>query len=39
MVAEFEQNHIVQTTRNFELFDPKKPDFFITIFDEALAPF
>ena len=38
MLMKFEQNRMVQTTRNFELFD-KKLGFFITIFDKALAPF
>ena len=39
MLVKFEQNHAVQTTRNFELFD-KKPGFFlITIFDKELTPF
>ena len=38
MLVKFEQNRIVQTTRNFELFDKKKM-FFKTIFDKALAPF
>ena len=34
----FEQNRIVQTIWNFELFD-KKTFFFITIFDKELTPF
>ena len=38
MPVKFEQNRMVQTTRNFELFD-KKPVFFITIFDKELTPF
>ena len=38
MLVKFEQNRIVQTTRNFELFD-KKLGFFITIFDKELTPF
>ena len=43
MLVEFEQDCIVQTTRNFELFDKKKqtnkekkPVFFL---DKALTPF
>ena len=27
MLVKFEQNHMVQTTRNFELFDKKKTGF------------
>ena len=38
MLVKFEQNRMVQTTQNFELFD-KKPRFFKTIFDKALTPF
>ena len=38
MVVEFEQNRMVYTTRNFELFD-KKTGFLKTIFDTALTPF
>ena len=45
MLVKFEQNRMVQTTRNFELFDQKKKKkkkktgFFITIFDKELTPF
>ena len=39
MLVKFEQNRMVQTTRNFELFDKKKTRFFITIFDKELTPF
>ena len=47
MLVKFEQNRMVQLTRNFELFDQnkqtnkqkKKTGVFITIFDNALAPF
>ena len=51
MLVKFEQNRMVQTTRNFELFDKKnkqkknkkqkkkKTSFFKTIFDKALTPF
>ena len=35
MPVKFEQNRMVQTTRNFELFD-KKNVFFITIFDKKV---
>ena len=28
MIVKFEQNRMVQTTRNFELFDQKKKGFF-----------
>ena len=35
MLVDFEQNRMVQTTRNFELFDKK----WLTIFDKALTPF
>ena len=38
MLVEFEHNRLVQTKRNFELFD-KKTGFLKTIFDEALTPF
>ena len=38
MLVKFEQNCIVQTTRNFELFD-KNPSILKTIFDKALTPF
>ena len=37
MLVKFEQNFIVQNTRNSELFDKKKV--FITIFDEELTSF
>ena len=41
MLVKFEQNRMVQTTRNVEPFDKKKKTkhFFKTIFDKALAPF
>ena len=45
MLVEFEQTRMVQTTRNFELFWPKKKKtkqktgVFKTIFDKALTPF
>ena len=46
MLVEFEQDCIVQTTRNFELFDKKNKQtktktcfFFLTILDKALTPF
>ena len=39
MPVKCEQNRMVQTTRNFELFDQKKNGFFITTFDTALVPF
>ena len=38
MLIKFEQNRMVQTTRNFELLT-KKPEFFKTSFDKALTPF
>ena len=38
MLVKFEQIRIVQTTRNFELFD-KKLGFLKTTFDKALTPF
>ena len=38
MMVNFEQNGIVQTTPNFELFDKKK-QVFKTIFNKALTPF
>ena len=37
--SEIEQNRMIQTTRNFELFDKKKTGFFITSFDKELTPF
>ena len=37
MLVKFERNRMVQTTRNYELFD-KKPGFLKTIFDKALTP-
>ena len=37
MLVKYEQNRVVQTTRNFELFDKKKV--FVTIFDKELTPF
>ena len=37
MLVKFEQNRIVQITRNFEFFD-NKTGLFKTIFDQALAP-
>ena len=40
MPVKFEQNRMIQTTRNFELLDQKKENrFFITIFDKELMPF
>ena len=43
MPMKFEQNRMVQTTRNFELLDQKtnkqKRVFFITISDKELTPF
>ena len=40
MLVKLEQNHMVQTTQNFELFDKKKKNrFFKTIFDKVLIPF
>ena len=36
MLMKFEQNRIVQTTRNFELFDK---NLFLNHFDKALTPF
>ena len=33
MLVKFEQNHMVQTTQNFELFE-KKNGVFMTIFDK-----
>ena len=38
MLVKFEQNRMIQTTRNFDLFD-EKPGFFKTIFDKALTQF
>ena len=35
MLVEFEQNCLVQTIQNFELFDKK----WLTIFDKVLTPF
>ena len=35
MPVKFELNLMVQTTRNFELFD-KKPSFFIDIFEKRV---
>ena len=38
MLVKFEQNRMVQTTRNCALFDQKKNGFFlITIFDKRVA--
>ena len=37
MLVKFEQNRMVQTTRNCELFD--KNQVFKTIFDKELTPF
>ena len=34
MLVKFEQNHMVQTTQNFELFDKK----WLTNFDKMLTP-
>ena len=40
MLVKFEENRMVQTTRNFELFEKKKRKSFLkTIFDKALTPF
>ena len=47
MLLKFEQNRMVQTTQNFELFDKKKkkkkkkknPQVFMTIFNKELMPF
>ena len=43
MLVKFEQNRMVQTTQNFELFDKKKKQkknrFFKTIFYKELTPF
>ena len=41
MLVKFEQNRMVQITRNFELFDKKqtKKRGFKTIFEKALTPF
>ena len=44
MLVKLDNNFMVQTTRNFELFDKKKKKkkkngFFITIFDKELTPF
>ena len=36
-LVKLEQNHIVQTTRNFELFDKKSG--FLNHFDQSLTPF
>ena len=38
MLVKFEQDRMVQSTRNFELFD-KKTGFFITTFYKEMAPF
>ena len=38
MLVKFEQNRMVQATRNFEHFD-KKNGIFKTSFDKALTPF
>ena len=38
MLVKFEQNSMVQTTQNFELF-AKKTGFFKAIFDKALTTF
>ena len=38
MLVKFEQNRMVQTTRNFELLD-KKTGYFKTVFGKALTPF
>ena len=38
MLVKFEQNCMVQTTQNFELFDQKN-GVFITFFDKELMPF
>ena len=35
MLVEFEQNHLIWTIQNFELFDKK----WLTIFDKVLTPF
>ena len=35
MLVKFEQNRMVQTVQNFELFDKK----WLTIFDKVLTPF
>ena len=39
MLVKFEQNCMVQTTRNFELFDTHKKRVLKIIFDKALTPF
>ena len=41
MPVKFEQNCMIQTTQNFELFEKKKKKkkFFITVFDKELPPF
>ena len=41
MLVEFEQNRMVQTMQNFDLFDKKKKKKKkeLTIFDKALMPF
>ena len=39
MLVKFEQNRMVQTTRNFELFDKLKTGFSVPIFDKELTPF
>ena len=39
MLVKFEQSRMVQTTRDFELFDPPKKGFLKTIIDKALSNF
>ena len=39
MLVKFEQNGMIQTTRNFEFFDKKKVRVLKAIFDQALTPF
>ena len=39
MLVKFEQNRMVQTIQNFDLFDKKKKKRVLTIFDKALMPF
>ena len=39
MLVKFEQNCMVQTTQNFELFDKKKPGLLKPFFDKSLMPF
>ena len=38
MLLKIEQNRVVQTMQNFEIFD-KKRNVFKAIFDKALTPF